>query len=218
MTIKFLKFHRTIPLVTRFSEHSEVSEQYRVIRTRVAFEVKAHQLRSLLVTSACTGEGKTTVAANLATVLADGGYKVLLVDADIRNGSLTRGLKINNNQGLSTLLGQTTQATITAHQLSSQGLYLLTSGPKSQNSSALFHPERVKQLVKQLKASYDLIIFDAPAISEMVDAQVLAKSLDGTILVVNEKIVSVKEIKQAKEIIEMVKGNLIGAISNFAYR
>lgn len=218
MLKKLLLGNKTIPLVTKFSQRSEIAEQYRVIRTRIMHEIKNNELQSLLVTSAKSGEGKSTVAANLAVVLSNVGLKVLLVDADLRTGSLTKGMRVNNEWGFSDLLSVEEEHAIVAHQINDADLRLLPSGPTQERTSELLGSEKMHSLIEKMTAEYDLIIFDTPPICEVADAQVLAMKLDGTILVVNEKSASEKQVKRAKDMIDSVQGNLIGAIANFSYR
>src|SRR5205085_5779367 len=141
-------------------------------------------LQSLLVASATPGEGKSTVAANLAIVMAQKGLRVMLIDADMRSPRQHRIFELPNTVGLSSVIVGQSTIEDAAYVHPDSNLMILTSGPMPPNPAELLESSRARDLVQQLKASCDMVIFDSPPCTTMVDGSALAAQVDGAILVV----------------------------------
>lgn len=212
-----ISFFPSLPLSTKFDRRSPISEQYRVIRTRLMQDVQLGKIKTVVITSALDKEGKSTVAINLAIAFADTGLKVLLIDADLRSASLTAKLQLQKRMGLSEIVTNPLKdKTLPLFNFSKQ-LDILPSGEKQEQAAELLSKKEMTELITEYRNIYDLIIFDTPSICKVADAQILSIKTDGTILVVRQNLAETKEINRAKEMIQGVQGHLIGAIANFSY-
>ncbi|WP_407389455.1 CpsD/CapB family tyrosine-protein kinase, partial [Carnobacterium jeotgali] len=146
-------------LITLVDPSSAISEEFRTLRTNIQFSMIDKELKTLMVTSSKQGEGKSTIAANLAVVFASQGKKVLLVDADMRKPSLHKLFKVRNQQGLTSILTTNNrQLTNLLHKTNQENLDLLTSGILPPNPSELLASQRMSQFIETVKQEYDLII------------------------------------------------------------
>lgn len=193
---------------------SHVAEQFRTLRTNINFSSPDKDIQTIVITSAAPSEGKSTAAANLSIVYAQEGKKVLLIDGDMRKPTMHHTFRIGNIQGLSKVLTRqsTLQTAIRPTEIS--GLDLLTCGSLPPNPAELLGSKSMDLLLEQMKEVYDIIIFDAPPILAVTDAQLLANKCDGAILIVNSGKTEKKEVIKAKEAIAKSQCQLIGAVLN----
>ncbi len=208
---------KLVSIVTVTDKASVISEQYRTIRTNIQHTMSARKLKTIVVTSSVSGEGKSTTATNLAVVFADTGLKTLLVDADLRKSSISDSFLLNNEIGLSTLLSDrrtTIDQAICDPGMSS--LRILPSGPKPTNPSELLASGRMIEVMEELNNIFDLIIFDMPPVVLVTDAQIIAAKADGTILIVREGYSNKDLLIRAKSLLENVDANVLGTIYNGA--
>jgi len=202
-------------LITLKDPSSFISEEFRTLRTNIQFSMIDKELKTLMVTSSRQGEGKSTIAANLAVIFASQGDKVLLVDADMRNPSLHKLFKVRNQQGLTSILTtKNKQLRDLVHKTEQENLGLLTSGIIPPNPSELLASQRMTQFIEAVKIDYDLIIFDLPPINIVTDAQVMGNKADGTVFVIRKEVADLSDILKAKELLNLVHANVIGAIFN----
>ncbi|WP_034549701.1 CpsD/CapB family tyrosine-protein kinase [Carnobacterium funditum] len=202
-------------LITLTRPSSVIAEQFRTIRTNIQFSMVDSDLKTILVTSAGPGAGKSTVSANLAVTFAMQGKRVLIVDADMRKPTVHKTFKLPNNDGLTTLLTEKdVQIGDIAHRMQTEGLFVITSGVIPPNPSELLASKKMGHLIKELEEVFDLIIFDMPPIVAVTDAQVMASKVDGTIFVINKGGADKEMVKKSKELLDMVNANVIGAIFN----
>lgn len=202
-------------LITLIDPSSIISEEFRTLRTNIQFSMIDKELKTLMVTSSKQGEGKSTIAANLAVVFASQGKKVLLVDADMRNPSLHKLFKVRNQQGLTSILtSKNRQITNLLHKTSQENLELLTSGILPPNPSELLASQRMSQFIETVKQEYDLIVFDMPPVNIVTDAQVMGNKADGTVFVIRKEVADLSEILKAKELLNLVQANVLGAVFN----
>ncbi|WP_017652955.1 GumC family protein [Fortiea contorta] len=170
-------------------------------------------VKSLLLTSTSVGEGKTTLALGLAASAAHMHQRVLLIDANLQRPSLHNILEISNDWGLSLLLVDETNSQIHEYiQPIHPSIDVLTAGPFPEDTVTLFSSQRMKQLIAYFGQNYDLVLIDASAISDMVDARILAPLCDGIIMVSRIGQVKRNELIQAKEILSNL--NLVGVVAN----
>jgi capsular exopolysaccharide synthesis family protein len=163
---------------------SGFSESYRSIRTALQFSTDAGVPRSLLVTSASPGEGKTTTALLLARNLAQLGQRVLLIDADLRNPSLHRLVTLTREEGLSNLLAGAATMESIVQPSGQDGLSVIRSGPLPPNPAELLASPRMRALLQSAMNRYDQVILDGPPIMGLADATLLAHLAEGTLLMV----------------------------------
>jgi capsular exopolysaccharide synthesis family protein len=173
-------------------------------------------VRTILVTSPSPGEGKTSVVVNLGIVLAQYGIKVLLVGTDLRNSSLHRVLDIPNKTGFTSLLLESGDLSSTVVNTYTENLYVLPSGPLPPNPSELLGSPRVVELIEELQAFAEIIIFDAPPVLVCADAIVLSSRVDGVLFVVDSTTTRKDAAVRALGRLVNVKANVLGVILNKA--
>lgn len=192
---------------------SAVAEAYRTLRTNLGFASLDRPCRSILVTSAGPGDGKSTTAANLAVVLAQAGNRVMLVDCDLRKPAQHRIFEVENQRGLTNCLLQNLDPEEVSHRGLAENLALLTSGPIPPNPAELVGSERVRALWPSLLGRYDYVIVDSPPVLAVTDASLLAAQLEGVLLVVRAH-TRVEVVREAKEQLEKASARIIGVVLN----
>jgi tyrosine-protein kinase len=183
---------------------SPVSEAFRSLRTNLEFSSVDKPLRTILVTSAGPGEGKTTVSVNLAAIMAQGGKSVILLDTDMRRPQVHTFFDLPNQLGLSDLFRNNTSLKMLAHEFDSlKDAAVITSGSPPPNPTELLGSDRMNQLLNDLKGAAEVVILDSPP-SVVADAQILAAKVDGVILIVHPSrthadaaLASVEQMKRA---------------------
>ncbi len=200
-------------LVTAREPRSLAAEAYRTLRTNIQFSSIDREVRSLLVTSAGPNEGKSTVVANLGVTMAEGGKRVVVVDADLRRPGLHRIFNLDEAAGLTTMvLDQSLEPPLQGTHV--PGLRLLASGPLPPNPAELLASERLVRTLARLLELADLVILDSPPIGPVSDAAILASRVDGTLLVVDSGHTRLETARQAKEQLERVGARLLGVVLN----
>ena len=196
------------------SSDSQYAEAYRVLRTHILFSRKDENLNTLAVVSAGAGEGKSTTTLNLATIFAQAGQRILVVDSDLRRPTLHKILRVSNNLGLvSYLLKQNTLEEV-IQKTKVPMLDFMASGKLPSSSMGILNSPRMKALIAELKLRYDFIFFDSPPIMGVSDASVLASEVDMTIQVIQYRRYPQPMNIRAKQMIEKVGGNLVGIVLN----
>ncbi len=191
------------------------AEAYRVIRTNLQFANVDHPPRSLVVTSAFPGEGKSTTASNLATVFAQAGTHVSLVDGDLRRPNLHKLFKVNRGEGLTNLL--ISAGALNGHgpwQSVSPNLDLIVSGPLPPRPADLLSSARMKDVTAHLSEGAGMLIIDSPPVLAVTDAVILSTIVDGVILVVDTSRSKRSDLRRAREAIEGVGGKIVGIVVN----
>jgi non-specific protein-tyrosine kinase len=207
--------HQLDHLITVADPRSPVSEAYRTLRTNLDFSSLDKPIKTMLVTSAGPGEGKSTVLANLAVTTAQAGRKVILVDCDLRRPTLHNIFDLKNDVGLTTMVVD--GAAMESPPLRDTGvesLQLVSSGPLPPNPSELLGSRRMEEIIAALLERADVILFDAPPVVAVTDAAVLATKVDGVLLVVNAGGTKRDYARVAKARLEKVNANLLGAVLN----
>ncbi len=164
---------------------SPVAETYRRLRMHIEHAAAQRPIHTLLVTSATEGEGKSTVLANLAIVLAQAGKRVILVDTDLRKPTLHTIFQQPNTRGVTTAL-QSDGESLASHFVPTgvANLDLLPSGPLPPNPAEVIGSSRMADLIERLRTHADIVLFDSPALLPVVDPITLARRCDATMLVV----------------------------------
>ena len=165
---------------------SEPAETYRQLRTSIQFAKVGADLRTIVVTSATPGEGKSTTIANLSIVLAQAGNRVILIDTDLRRPVLHNLFNVSNSFGLTGLLLSESSRDIAsrAEDQSGRTWRSFPSGPQAPNPSELLSSRLMEAIVKSAADFADYVLFDSPPVLAVTDASILASLTDGSILVV----------------------------------
>lgn len=193
-----------------------ISEQFNTIRTNIQFSSVDTKLHSILFTSAAPSEGKSTVSANLAVSWAKQDEKVILIDADLRKPTIHKTFNQSNQSGLSNYLLGSANLDEIVKETKVPNLYVITSGPIPPNPSEILASKRIGNLMEELQNRFDLLMFDAPPVNSVTDAQVLATKIDGTILVTPQGVAEKHAVAHAKKLLDTVHANILGAIVNQA--
>ena len=205
---------RRDPLVTVADPKSPIAEAYRTVRTNLQFVNVDQAKKTILVTSAAPGEGKSTTTGNLGVSMAMGGVKTLLVDSDMRRPTLHKLFNLPNTAGLSLVLADQAPLARGLHATQLPNLSVLTSGPIPPNPAEMLASKRMHETIEQLKSQFDMIFFDSPPIISVSDSMVLASMVDSVILVVRAGAFPNDVIRNAKVQLESVKATFLGVVLN----
>jgi succinoglycan biosynthesis transport protein ExoP len=190
------------------------AEAYRVLRTNLLFARKDDKLNTAAVVSAGAGEGKSTTVLNLATVFAQSGQRVIVVDSDLRRPTLHKLLRVTNNLGLTNYLLKQNTLDEVIQTTALPSLDFLASGKLPSSSLGILSSSQMKDLIGDLKQRYDFVFFDSPPIMGVSDASILASEVDVTIQVIQYRRYPQPMNIRAKQLIEKVGGNLVGIVLN----
>ncbi len=205
---------RSIELISHFAPDSTFAESYRSLRTALLLSGPLTSLKSLIITSPLPNEGKSVTISNLAVSLAQMDKKVLLMDADLRRPKQHRIFNLKNHDGLSNYLTMGLELNKLIKATLVPSLYLLNSGPVPPNPAELLGSDRMKALLERLKTAFDFILIDTPPILSVTDSQVLGKMVDGLVLVVRADRTPREALRQAREIIDLLKLKSFGVVIN----
>jgi capsular exopolysaccharide synthesis family protein len=201
-------------LITDIRKNSPISEQFRTIRTNIEFSAVDREIKTIVVTSAGPGEGKSTTAANLAVVMAQNGRSTLLIDADMRKPTAHYTFGVPNLTGLTNVLTKQSDVELTVKATKIENLSLLPCGPIPPNPAELLNSRMMSLLLERAQELFDTIIIDTPPVMAVTDAQILASKCDGTVLVLSSGKTDREEVKKAKELLTKANAKLLGAILN----
>lgn len=190
-------------------------EALRKLRTNLRFVDVDNPPRSVVITSSAPAEGKSTVAANLARVLARSGQPTLLIDADMRRPVIATGLGVDGSVGLSQVLAGSVTPEDAIQRVGRSPLWVLPAGQIPPNPSELLGSRRMAELVSALSTTY-FVIVDAPPVLAVTDAQLLARHCDGAIVVSVPGRTHGENIARAVDAIRAVSGTVFGAVLNRA--
>jgi succinoglycan biosynthesis transport protein ExoP len=193
---------------------SDVAEAYRTIRTSIYFGVPAGSVKTLLVTSPAPGDGKTTLASNLAIAMAQAGNRILLLDADFRRPMQHRVFEIEQKQGLSNVLAGEIPIEQAIHHSRVNGLDVLPVGPTPANPSEILNSQMFADLLDELADKYDLILLDSPPVMPVTDARILAASADATVLALRAEKSTRKGAVYSRDVLRSVGSRLLGVVVN----
>ena len=197
---------------------SDIAEAYRTVRTAVYFGVPKGEARTLLITSPHAGDGKSTLASNVAIAMAQAGQRVLLIDADFREPTQHRIFGLNNDNGLSGVLAgrDTVEHAVQASPV--KGLDIITSGPIPPNPSELLNSEVVAELLDLLIERYDQVLIDSPPVMPVTDARILAAMCDVTVMVLRAEKSTRRASQAAIDGLRAVGARIVGLVVNSAPR
>ncbi len=203
-------------LIALRDPRSPAAEAYRTLRTNILFSSLDKPLRTLLVTSAGPDEGKSTTVANLAVTMAQAEQRVILVDCDLRRPALHTIFRVPAEPGLTSVILEQGEAPLPLQPTPVPGLSLLASGPLPPRPADLLGSQRMEALIQRLLAEADVVLFDTPPVTAVTDAAVLARRLDGVLLVLQAGRTRRDRAREARRLLEKVKANIVGVILNNA--
>jgi len=193
--------------------YSPVSTSFEMLQTNLGFTLSDKELRVILVTSSTSEEGKSFMAANLALAAAHVGRRVLLVDADMRRPRQHRIWETPNLLGLSNILAGQAQLKNTVQEVSPL-VDLLPVGKIPPNPVTLLDSQRMADLVEEASNNYDFVIIDTPPLTAVTDPLIVAKYVDGLLLVVRPGKVEYPAMKSAKSLLNQAKVPILGMAVN----
>ena len=202
------------PLLSEKSGHFGFGESVRLMRIRVEKELREQNMQVLLVSSATPGEGKTTVAINLATALALKGKRTLLIDCDLRNPSVAKSLGKENKCGLVDFLNGDIPAQKALHQMENPNLYVTFAGGSLDNAAEMLAREENKAFLAACREIFDYIILDTPPSSLMADASEIACIAHGALMTIRQHYAPKAQILEGVQLLSDSGLPLIGCVFN----
>jgi len=196
---------------------SSVSEAFRSLRTSLMFSTPDGMPSTILITSPGPGDGKTTTAINLATVMAQNGARVLLIDADLRKPRLHRDFGKPQSPGLTNrIAGKNAESAETSAILPTdvEGLFVMPSGNSAPNPAELLSSERMSKIIAMNARAFDHVIIDTAPILGLADSMVLSRQVDGVILVTSAGQTAKESIKSSIKRMTQVRAPVLGMVLN----
>ena len=195
------------PLTTR-------AEEFRQLRTNLRFFDATRRPRTIVITSARAGEGKSLAAVNLAAALAESGVRVCLVDADLRHPSVARYLRIDGSLGLtSVLIGEAALPEV-LQPVGTDGLQVVASGPTAPNPSDLLGSDAMARVIDELLMDFDVVVLDCAPVLPVTDAIVLSTLTDGILLTVGVGLVHREQLREALDRLRTIDARVLGLVVN----
>lgn len=202
-------------VVSHLAPSSIVAEAFRIIRTNLKFSTPAGSvLKSLLITSAGPGEGKSTTIANLGTIMAQSGANVIIVDGDLRKGEQHILFNLGNGMGFSDLLTRDLDIKRVIKDTKVPNLRVITSGLLPANPAELLESSKTRKVISQLSEIVDVVLVDSPPELIVTDAKLISSVVDGVILVIRSSVTKTDAILKTKKHLEKASARIIGTILN----
>ena len=192
---------------------SPVAEAYRTIRTNLQFSGVDREMKVVEVTSAVPNEGKSTVIASLAVVLAQARKKVLLLDCDFRNPTQHKLFGLHN-KGLTNYMANGDDYSGFIQHVDQENLDILLSGPVAPNPSEMLMSNKMQDLLDRVRTEYDYVLIDTPPIMPVTDAAVLGAKVDGVMIVIASGADKPELVQAAKTRLVQGGANILGCILN----
>jgi len=211
--INIKKYRVSTNLITYISPTSIVSEAYRTLRTNLMYTSVDKKLKSIIIASPDTQEGKTVTACNLAISMANTENKVLLIDADLRKANIHNQFHIENRMGLTNVIMGESDLNEALHEFEDiPNLKILTSGTLPPNPAEILASNKLKDLIQHVSNDYDIVIIDTPPLCYVSDGIILAGMVDGVILTVSAKVTKISHAQAAVKSLRNVEANILGVI------
>mgnify|MGYP000997568434 FL=1 len=204
-----------VELLVQKYPKSVVSESIKTLRTNLQFSSVDSELKTILVTSSIPGEGKSFISANLAISFTQTDKKVLIVDCDMRKGRQHRIFKLSNSKGLSNLLiDDMTNLKDYINKTSVPGVHVITRGTVPPNPSELLNSKKNADLLRVLKAKYDVIIYDGVPCNGLPDSIIMSKLVDKVLIVSSDSMTPKSVLESTKKQLESVNAPIAGDVLN----
>lgn len=209
------KNNRKVELLAQKYPKSVVSESIKTLRTNLQFSSVDEDIKTILITSSIPGEGKSFISANLAISFAQTDKKVLIVDCDMRKGRQHRIFKLSNSKGLSNLLiDDMTNLKDYINKTSVPGVHVITRGTVPPNPSELLNSKKNADLLRVLKAKYDVIIYDGVPCNGLPDSIIMSKLVDKVLIVSSDSMTPKSVLESTKKQLESVNAPVAGDVLN----
>lgn len=203
-----------ISIVAHHRPKSRQAEAYRAVRAALFFNARGQQHQVIQVTSPQAGDGKSTLAANLAVSIAQSGRRVLLLDADFRRPTIHKLFGLPNQDGVSSILAGVAELDEAIQTSDTENLDVLPCGPLPANPAELALSGQLRDLLELLKSKYDFVIVDTPPILAVTDPLALAVRADGVLMTMRMGKTTRGQLKQAYESLQSVDANVLGLVVN----
>ncbi len=199
---------------------STVAEAFRALRTRIKFsKIDKDVLKTILITSSTAQEGKTTVSMNLAASFAQANFKTLLLDTDLRKPRIHSVFGQKRFPGLTDYFFGQTQFEGVLRQSPVNNLYYITSGTIPPNPSEILGSPQMEAFMKRLRNEFDYVILDSPPLIAVTDSEILARLVDGSIIVTSANFTEIELMEKAVDVLKQDQSSFIGVLlNNFSYR
>ncbi len=207
-------------IVAYFDPTSPISEQYRILRTNLQALDKSNSSRILTITSSIHGEGKTVTSINLGITFAHDLNKksILLVDADMRRGTLTKDLGLKAEKGLADILSDDTKIDDTLLSVGIDNLHIVPSGKRPHNPAELLGSAKMKDFIANVRKTYDYVFFDCPPVVPITDAGVLGAQTDGALMIIQAGRTQRGVIAHAQDLLRSARVKVLGTVmTNIEY-
>jgi capsular exopolysaccharide synthesis family protein len=192
---------------------SVLAENFRLLRSNIEFFSISNPIRTILITSPNQGDGKTTVATNLAISISEGDQEVILVDADFRRPAVHKALDIKQAPGLSDVIRNKADIQGVVHHWKNNSVKVVTAGDVPPNITEVMGSKRISSILTKLRESFELVIVDAPPLI-IADSYNLASKVDGVILILEPGETSEEQAKTIKEQLDRAGAKVLGIVFN----
>jgi capsular exopolysaccharide synthesis family protein len=193
-----------------------MDEAFRILRANLTFATVDRKPRTLMITSALQGEGKSTTAIQLAEALSHGGAKVVLVEGDLRRPRITRYLGLVGGVGLTNVLTDSVKVDEVLQRAGNSGLKVLGAGPTPPNPGELLGSAAMSRVLSDLTERFDLVVIDAPPLLPVADAAALAALCDGVLLCVRWGGTPRHDVERSQVILDRARADTLGCVLTFA--
>jgi capsular exopolysaccharide synthesis family protein len=193
--------------------NSVIAENFRLLRSNIEFFQISNPIKTLLITSPSQGNGKTTIATNLALSISQGEQDIVLVDADLRRPNVHTGLKMAKEPGLSDVIRNKAEIQGVVRQPKSHNINVITAGTIPPNVTEVVGSKRISSILARLKDSFELVIVDAPPLI-ISDSFNLASKVDAMILVMVPGETTIDQAKAIKEQLDRAEARVLGVVFN----
>ena len=192
------------------------AEAYRTLRTNIQYSSVSKKIKTLLVTSSDSKDGKSTVCSNLALTFSQNGQSVIVLDCDFRKPSIHKFFNISNSCGITDILigKEKLEDTIKCYNSKTA---ILPAGNIPPNPSEILGSQSMINLLSFLSERYDIVIIDSPPVGVVTDAQVISAAVDGTMVVIKAEETKAKRVTEAVNLLKKVDANIIGMVLNEAH-
>ena len=190
-----------------------LTEGLNQLKTNLAFCGK--DIKVITITSSVPNEGKSSVAFDLSKTMAEGGKKILMVDADLRKSVLAAKYHIQGiDKGLSHYLTGQAEIEDIIYETETEGFYLSVAGPLSPDPTSLLDSDQFQKFIDKVREDYDYVIIDAPPLGVVIDAVIIGKYCDGAVLVIGQGVIKRKVVQDVIKQLKRGEVRILGAVLN----